>query len=824
MLPFVSLISTSYTITLKKPKHTVEEGVMLDPRHSLRLPTNAALGGSTRDMKEQSMSIISDRKESVREARMLTERFRKAVTTAIISHRLETAVTDSSRKSKQRQLSPFSSVTIYQSVRALLDPVRHQHLLGNDDKLAAGGKNQRRGSVTSTPKTTSRTDGGLTSPTHPTIPQDDAVSVDVLSDDDDEVDVTPLDSAGHHQQEKVHLPNGREVAMLPKELAVTFQNVARQRLRLFLYPRVLLVRYKRMLQAQRAIAAQAAAQISVDFLKKVKIFSEWPSDALNMAHAELDFRYCEPGTYIRFAGEKVALDGVLILAHGSIDILRRVNQLEKRLTPSNTAVLSSVSSPHVFNEYCFLTDEPSARTMRAAAKCDMYYLRKATFERCLAMLPPAVRHAVHAQAAAKRQRSIMEFYPLYPHTMRQQCRSFQRCSTSVLESVIGLLKSVAIAPNQSIIRNREMPASVLFLRRGRVAHLRMIKGELMHIRNFIAPQTFFENCIVERTEFPDMLRAATECDFLSLNLDDLHQLMALHPQERANLLESSRGERMQSLSQQQVTFRPLVYQIPLLRTVCDVEELNTITYLFESKVYPAMSIIASKSECCDRIIVLTKGNVSFGVKGKWAIGEAVGYTALVKHRWACSAVAIDNCETLELRADLLRAFMQDSGKLELAINIVEALLFPLKFEIESRERFLESEGVHVGEDVKRLHRSGRLLVPRRALQIEMAPLSTPSKRLEHLVDKVRDDVAALFTPVMHPVSSATTRSQSEQGFAQISKPDDFGVDFCVPSGTFVPHLTKEDREASVIKALAAQKRCPFRKMVHVTPFLLVKQR
>ena len=106
----------------------------------------------------------------------------------------------------------------------------------------------------------------------------------------------------------------------------------------------------------------------------------------------------------------------------------------------------------------------------------------------------------------------------------------------------------------------------------------------------------------------------------------------------------------------------------------------------------------------------------------------------------------------------------------------------------------------------------------------MAPLSTPSKRLEHLVDKVRDDVAALFTPVMHPVSSATTRSQSEQGFAQISKPDDFGVDFCVPSGTFVPHLTKEDREASVIKALAAQKRCPFRKMVHVTPFLLVKQR
>ncbi len=791
------------------------------------------------------MTILSDRKESVREGKALTERFRKAASTAIFANRFENALHDSARKSKQRQAAPFSSVTLYQSVRALLDPMRHQHLLGNDDGLATvSGNKQARKGMGSSPATSTRTEAGVhrtaaavsnarrTQQQKPSesSKEDDSSSVALSDEDDKDFVSSSCDTSAkeHHEREKVHLPTGAEVGMLPRELALTFQNVAKQRLRDLLYPRALLQRLKKVHQLQRASAAQSAAQLPSDFLKKVKLLSEWPADVLNAAYNGLDYVFCSPGAFIRYAGEKAALEGILILAHGSIEAVKRANQQEKRLTPLNTTVVHTYIAPHVFNEHCFLTDEPASRTLRAVSKCDLYFLRRACFDECMAMLPPAVKSSVQQQATAKRQRSVMEFYALYPHTLRQQCRSFQNISLSVLDQLLLLLKSMAVAPNTSLIRTREVPQALLFLRRGRVALFRLIKGEPTHIRTFVAPQTFFENCISERTEYPDMLRTCTECDILSLNFEDLHQLMAQHPQEAADLLEACRGERMHSLSMQQVAFRPLVYQVPLLRTVCNSEELNIITFLFESKVYPAMSIIASKSECCDRIIVLTKGSVSLGVaKGKWVIGEAVGYTALVNHRWVSSAVAINTCETLELRVDLLRAFLKDSGKLELATSIAEALLFPLKFEIEAREQFLEKQGLKVVPKVKELHRTGQLPVPSRNANGSFGDggsPETPSFRLGHLVDKVRDDVAALFTPLMHPVSSATTRSQSELGFVSICKPEDFGVDFFVPNGMFVPHLTTEERETMVIKAVTAQKRRPFRKMVHVTPFLLVKQK
>jgi CRP-like cAMP-binding protein len=428
-----------------------------------------------------------------------------------------------------------------------------------------------------------------------------------------------------------------------------------------------------------------------------------------------------------------------------------------------------------------------------------------------------------------------------------------------LDQVLAVLKSLAVSANQTIIRSRETPTSVLFLRRGKVSQYRLIRGEPTNIRTFVAPATLFENCIAERSEYQDMLRAATECDFLVLGLDDLTHLMTQNPHEAAALLEACHGERMQSLSMQQVAFRPLVYRVPLVRTVCTSEELAVLTFLFESKVYPAMSIIASKSDICDRIVVLMKGAVSFGVKGKWTIGEAVGYTALVPHRWACSAVAINTCETLELRVDLLRAFLTDSGKLDLATRITEAMLFPIKFEIDAREKYLEEQGVELVPKVRELHRAGRLPVPHRnavggfgseggvsggggAITVHCggnphlhsgARSATgrnsvgdamSARDLGYLVDKVRDDVASLFTPLMHPISPATTRSQSELGFASISKPEMFGVDYFVPNGLFVPHLSTEDRETMVIKAVAAQKRTPFRKMVHITPFLLVKQK
>ena len=136
---------------------------------------------------------------------------------------------------------------------------------------------------------------------------------------------------------------------------------------------------------------------------------------------------------------------------------------------------------------------------------------------------------------------------------------------------------------------------------------------------------------------------------------------------------------MKALSSQMLQHRTVIYRIPLLENLLALEHFNPLASLFEARVYLPMAVICSAAEQADRVVILTKGNVAVtkdGERKKWAPGEAVGYSCVVHHRWARTAVALDAAETIELPRALYCAFLRDAGAFEQVHDAILSMMFP----------------------------------------------------------------------------------------------------------------------------------------------------
>jgi len=82
---------------------------------------------------------------------------------------------------------------------------------------------------------------------------------------------------------------------------------------------------------------------------------------------------------------------------------------------------------------------------------------------------------------------------------------------------------------------------------------------------------------------------------------------------------------------------------------------------------------------CDRMIILLKGKVRVGNDMMLTVGECIGYTCVIPHRWAQTALTLDIVEVLELKRDVYRNFLKRHGLLHDVVEDVKTLLFPRAF-------------------------------------------------------------------------------------------------------------------------------------------------
>lgn len=816
---------------------------------------------------------------------------RRAAKQMVLADRFESLVpTDPSKKPRRRHAAPFSLVSPYQTVRGLLDPIRDRHLLGTDTLATARSGGTDTDHV-KTPRATLQVSGSFnelgSDDDDDAFEPDNEVSLDsVLVPLDaprrvpsatlrrrslkktrpaSELAAASLDENSHPAEPetlRAALPDGREIALLPPELALTFFTVAMDKFRKLLLPKVLLVLQKRRNKALEREMISRTTRPSAETFKKFKLFNLWTAEALQLATESLTYKCVDANRFIWYTGEPGGTMGIVLLSHGTCRSLRNAQRLsgEKRLRQSSTIVLSTHNPGHMFNEYSFVTQEPQMRYVKSATRCDLWCMSREAFEACVQLLPESTRAAMAQLAFARRQKMIPEAYAFHPQLLKKSCPTFSRNSDTVLTLIVQAMKPLAVHANTVLAREGETPHCMYFLRRGKVGAFQVVNGEMTHVRSIYAPATLLESCVLHRQENVDLLRAISECDFLTVTLDDIQSIMSQYPAERDILLEVSREEKMKILSKQQLRFRPLLFKVPIVRHVLEAEQITTLSHLFEGRVYSSMELIVSKSEMCDRVIILTKGQVSFGKKGPvWDVGEAMGFTCLIPHRWAHSVVAVQQCECIELRRELLVAFFQDCSVLQDATDVCEFVLCPEKFKLFEQERLLAEKGIAMTPALRQLHKAGRLSPARHRSVSSLAASPSPSPapsgtappssigsyyqqqhlktpaqvaaqkhkaRLSGVVQSVLYDVEAMVCPPMFPTSNSlegVVGGSVEPGFVPC-RSQFKTTELAVAGGLYAPTLREEDREEALAAAMFNHRRDPVRRVAKITPYLMVKQR
>jgi CRP-like cAMP-binding protein len=177
----------------------------------------------------------------------------------------------------------------------------------------------------------------------------------------------------------------------------------------------------------------------------------------------------------------------------------------------------------------------------------------------------------------------------------------------------------------------------------------------------------------------EVVQALAPCDGYAADADEVDRLLAAHPQDRAAITSHSQRRQQTLASAEMARHRVLLPTVPFIGKRLGPEALRALSTLFEARVFPPLSVVCSASQAADHVMILAKGTVCIGQgrsRRRWQPKEAIGYTCVVKHRWAHTAVAVDTAEVIVLPRHLFVAFLKDCGLYHDACTAAKALIFP----------------------------------------------------------------------------------------------------------------------------------------------------
>lgn len=94
-------------------------------------------------------------------------------------------------------------------------------------------------------------------------------------------------------------------------------------------------------------------------------------------------------------------------------------------------------------------------------------------------------------------------------------------------------------------------------------------------------------------------------------------------------------------------------------------------------IYRKYHAVASKSHLCDRMMMVTAGRAHIAsFQQDISIGECVGFTCLIAHKWAEVVVALENVECLEITRDIFKEILGRHGAYEKMVFLTLCTLHP----------------------------------------------------------------------------------------------------------------------------------------------------
>eukprot|EP01062_Namystynia_karyoxenos_P062193 TRINITY_DN55115_c0_g1_i1.p1 TRINITY_DN55115_c0_g1~~TRINITY_DN55115_c0_g1_i1.p1 ORF type:complete len:1020 (+),score=157.56 TRINITY_DN55115_c0_g1_i1:329-3061(+) len=499
-----------------------------------------------------------------------------------------------------------------------------------------------------------------------------------------------IEQGNRDGQRGMMLPTAADLRDLPPSLFRTFSGLAMEALRKYAYPRILLWLRKRERNRNAERHRPGCPVLTVEILRRQAIFKDCPHYVLEELPGAMVYTGFETGELIIHEGENAG-SGIYFLMTGSVDIIKKINAKCKSIGPKNTKVLVHLSPIMCVGEFSFLTEEPRMASIRASTHCDCWVLRKEDWAKFVERLAPELFSSVVDLAFAKRKQNMHMSYPLTEKDLRRS-PIFRPCPNEMLAETLRRLTPAALPKSFTLAKGDGPADRILFLQNGKVGLMRPVdrvlaggkrRKSVTHVGTVMAPCVIADTAVLHGVPLHDTYTTLSTCDVWSLSKDDFDQVLRTFPGVEAEMMAEARRQRQGQLSTQQNLFKEHIAEIPLLRGNISRQELREVVASFIAKVYKPMSFITSTAHFADRVVVLYKGRVRVGEpsfrRHTWYRGEAVGYTAVIPHRWAMLAMACEVVECLEVPIETYDAFLRKVGIRKMVVESIKRLMFPNAF-------------------------------------------------------------------------------------------------------------------------------------------------
>eukprot|EP01062_Namystynia_karyoxenos_P007951 TRINITY_DN127_c0_g3_i1.p1 TRINITY_DN127_c0_g3~~TRINITY_DN127_c0_g3_i1.p1 ORF type:complete len:1560 (+),score=336.76 TRINITY_DN127_c0_g3_i1:80-4681(+) len=442
---------------------------------------------------------------------------------------------------------------------------------------------------------------------------------------------------------------------------------------------------ERKSERDRAEAARA-------ILLQTEVFRDFPASSLDELARSVIPDVMNAGDVVLHQGEPTG-KAMTLLITGDTSIFQRQPGASK----GAGTLLGAASAPRLFGEFSLLCEEPCLATVVAVARVELGYLRQQDFLNALWKLPPMLRAAVNDVALAKRKSNLVNTFQASEEQLRQT-PLFRDLPPPQLRMVLSKLRPRVTPPGAVICRQGDKSNEMYFVARGKIAlKVATPTGEEMLVATLPGGTCFGEWGLLFGERRTATAVSMVVCELWVLSGADLAEV-ANSAAVREPLRESVNAQRLRSLQEMRsqkkfkATLQDYVMAIPLLRRVLTRSLAAQLADLFAPRVFSAGDIICTRSEMCDRIIIATRGKATVQDGGPerrhLALGEAVGYTCLLEHRWIHPIVAVNCVDIWEIRRGALTRFLRQHGLYGEVLRMSILILQPY---IESR--FLPSATV-----------------------------------------------------------------------------------------------------------------------------------
>ena len=493
--------------------------------------------------------------------------------------------------------------------------------------------------------------------------------------------------------QRVHLPCQDELHALPEVLQAHLQNVAMDTLRAYLHPIVAL--RQRMLNKKRVLSERVAtaSAVPVEFISTKPLFRTWAPEYLNMVTQAMKLRCFEPKEFVVFEREQ---SGSTIFLHtGAVQILQRINpKSNKKYSPENVTVVATHNAPAVFGELSLLTEEPWQYAIRVTQKADMWVLYKPEFSTVLAKVPQHVMGHTIRVAFERRNESMRANFPMDSEAVRAH-PIFATVSNDFARDLADKLEPFAVPKDYLLFSENELPPAMYFIRQGSVGLFRVTgDGERTQVGALGPGMIVGDTALAYSSASEYTAQTSSDSDMYQLTKASLYVLTRQYPSDLNAMLDAARAQRQEELHNNQMRFREIVRDIPFISDLLPPYYLVELVQLLRPRSYRPLSSVCSTSSFCDRILILTKGKIRLGTSDFMQVGDCIGWTCCVPHRWARAALTMNmTVEALEIPCEAYMTFLQSKNLLGAVIHRTKMVLFPKAFPREKVERLLSNPSI-----------------------------------------------------------------------------------------------------------------------------------